>query len=76
MEIHASSKNNLVIQTIPFIFFDDGECVCAWRRSISFLVPHSEEIALQMKLIHFLHTAVAGGVNEGCQSGDRSIFMC
>lgn len=36
----------------------------AWPGYISFLVPHSEEIALQMKVIHFLQITVAGKIGE------------
>lgn len=39
-------------------------CVRARQRGISFLVPRSEEIALQMKLIHFLHITVTRKVRE------------
>lgn len=61
MESRVSPQNNLVIPMIAFFkknIFDGGEHVCA-RSAQCFISLSlvSEEIALQMRLIHFLHAA-------------------
>lgn len=85
MESRASPQNNLVIWTIPFLLFlffnfifDGGEHVCAWSaQCFNSLSLVWEEIALQMRANPFsAPPRVARGVEEGCPSGGRSIFMC
>lgn len=60
----TSSRNHLLIQTIPFLFFNFILFLVAARLAQCFISLSlvSEEIALQMRLIHFLHAA----------SGERS----
>lgn len=72
MELHLK----IILVNLKILFFNmffhyskmtclcahEGVCMCD---SISFFVPHCEEIALQMKLIHFLQLEMARKVKDG-----------